>query len=378
MSCLRMIVLMVCLSFGFVVRAEEPSDSERGKIKALMHTFVMEISNMSPYLTSTRVFESENGKKTVKASLDKMLAKMETPPKTLTKSAGFEITFDLLSDHVQKTKQVFERGEMDYARMRVAGITNLCAACHMQNPVPKPMSPFAAFDAKSGDVNFANANFFFLIRRWDLALTQFEKLIRGYPESGATSEELSEVFRKRLAIYARVLRAPKLGALALQEDLKNPKLPSDIRANVTEWIESLNKLAEEPRDVSDWKTPKLIEYVVKKMPTQVSRKIPTSDPNLIKMLYLSGLLYERLFKEPDGPQTPELLYHLSMAERSLAPVIWYSISEVYLKECVVRYPKKPITKKCFNAYEEGMQERFVGRKVPEPVRESIEALRSYL
>lgn len=358
--------------------AYEASDAERGKIKALMHSFVMEINNMSPYLTSTRTFESEAGKKQIKSSLDKLTSKLEYPPKTLTGSPGFEITLDLLADHLQKTKQIFDKGEMDYARMRVAGITNLCASCHLQNPVAKPTSPFATFNSKADQVSFQNANFFFLIRRFDLALAQFEKLIREYPQSGASSEELSEAFRKRLAVYVRVLRTPKLGALALQEDLKNDKLPSDIRQAVTEWIGALNKLANEPRDVADYKTPKLIEYVVKRIPTHPNRKIPTSDPQLINMLYLSGLLYERLYKEADTKHTQELLYYLAVCERSLAPVIWYSISEIYLKECVVRYPKKPFTKKCFNAYEEGMRERFMGRAPPEPVRESIEALRSYL
>jgi hypothetical protein len=227
-------------------------------------------------------------------------------------------------------------------------------------------------------VSFDNANFFFLIRRYDFALNQFEKLIRGYPTSGVSSDQLNEVFRRRLAIYVRVLRNPKLGVLALKEDLKNTKLPRDTRQNVLEWISALEKLSLEPTDVSEWKTPALIAYVNKKLPFQANRKMPTSDPQLITMLYLSGLLYERLYKEPSGPYTQELLYNLAICERSLAPVIWYSISEIYLKECVVKFPRQPFSKKCFDAYEDGMRERFMGRTPPESIRQSIEALRSYL
>jgi len=357
------------------VHAENPED---GRIKALMHTFVAEIHTMNPYLSSTKVFSSDAGKKVVAESLERLSQKTKNPPADLTKSSGFKITFDLLADHVQKTKVIFEKGEMDYARMRVSGITNLCASCHMQNPAFKSGSPFAAFNSLADKVTFDNANFFFLIRRYDLALDQYEKLVRGYPNTPVTTDQISEVFRKRLAIYVRVLRAPKLGVIALREDLKNAKLPSDTRQNVTEWIAAMEKLSAEPRDISALKTPELVSYVRKKLPFQANRKIPTSDPQLINMLYMSGLLYERLYQEPDGPNTQELLYYLAVCERSLAPVIWYSISEIYLKECVVKFPKKPYSQRCFAAYEEGMRERFMGRVLPEPIRESIEAMKGYL
>jgi hypothetical protein len=352
--------------------------AEDGRTKALMHTFVVEIHKMNPYLSSTKAFSSPAGKKVVAESLERLGQKTKNPPDALTKSPGFAINFALLADHVQKTQIIFDKGEMEYARMRVAGITNLCASCHMQNPVAKTGSPFAAFNSLADKVTFDNANFFFLIRRYDVALTQFEKLIRGYPSTDISSDQLSDAFRRRLAIYVRVLRNPNLGVDSLKEDLKNPKLPSDTRRNVMEWIAALEKLSTEPRKISELKTPELVAYVAKKLPFQANRKIPTSDPQLINMLYLSGLLYERLYQEPSGPNTQELLYYLAACERSLAPVIWYSISEIYLKECVVQFPHQPFSKKCFDAYEDGMRERFMGRNPPPHVRESIEALRDYL
>jgi hypothetical protein len=338
----------------------------------------MEVAKISPYLNNAVAFSSPEGKRVVGEALSRLKEKTESPPPAFEKTPGFRITFNLLADHVQKTKVIFDKGEMEYARFRLNGMTNLCAFCHTQTPVSKTGSPFAAFNYKSDLANFDNASFFFVMRRYDIALSQFEKLIREYPQSGASSEQLSEIFRKRLAIYVRVLRSPKLGALALRDDLKNSKLPSDIRANVKEWAEALDKLAEEPQTVSDMKTPELLAYVTKRMPIQPDRKIPTSDPQLINLLNLSGLLYERLYKEPNGPNTQEILYRLALCERSLSAVIWYSVSEVYLKECVVQFPKQSYSKKCLEAYEDGMRERFFGKPIPDAIQESIKAMKDYL
>ena len=85
-----------------------------------------------------------------------------------------------------------------------------------------------------------------------------------------------------------------------------------------------------------------------------------------------------LYSETDPKTTQELLYYLAMCERSLSPLNWYSLNEIYLKECVVKFPKQPFSKKCYESYRSGMEERFIGRRVPEEIQNSIDALKDYL
>ena len=73
-----------------------------------------------------------------------------------------------------------------------------------------------------------------------------------------------------------------------------------------------------------------------------------------------------------------MLYLLARCERSLAPLYWYSLSEIYLKECIVQFPKQSYGKKCLDAYEQGMHERYFGKPIPEGVKNSIESLKRYL
>jgi hypothetical protein len=354
------------------------ADANDGRVRALMHSFVLELSRMSPYLSSEAAFTSKAGKETVKASLQSLNQKVQNPPPELQDSAGFRITFGLLADHISKTQIVFEKGEYEYARMRLNGMTNMCAACHTQTPRISSHSPFSDFDKPAAKPTFENSNFLFVIRRYDQALTGFDKLVRDYPKSGLPSDQLSEVYRRKLAIFARIKRDPEAGIQNLREDLKNRNLPLDVKQNINDWISNFSKWKGEAQDPSKLDTAELIAFVAKKLPPALDRKIAPADPELMNLLRLSGLLYERLYSQSNTKYTQELLYYLAACERSLSPLNWYPLNEIYLKECVVKFPKQDFSQKCYDAYRTGMEERFSNRPMPEFVRESINALKDYL
>ncbi len=358
--------------------ASSSQETDNGRVKATMHTFLVEMAKVTSYLSTTEAFTSKEGKAAIGPALENLARKSRNPPEKLKETTGFRISFGLLADHIQKTKAIYDKGEMEYARLRLNGLANLCVACHTQTPVKSKGSLFPPVDDLTAKVSFENANFLFVIRRYEQALAQFDSLIRGYPDSGLPSDLLGDVFRRKVAVFSRVYRDPKGAIDSLRADLKNGKLPSDVRDNVHVWIAGFEKMAKEKNDPAKLPTAKLIEYVSSRLPKELNRKIPTGDPQLLNLLYLSGLLYERLFQQPNSPQTQELLYYLALLERSLAPVVWYSVSEVYLKECVVAFAPSTSSKRCLDAYENGMRERFFGRNIPEPIQNSIDALKEYL
>lgn len=349
-----------------------------GRTKAFMHTFVVEFAKMSPYLANDAAFTSEKGKATVSESINTLVNKAGNPPPELKQSPGFRITYGLLTDHLQKTQQALSNGELQYARMRVNGIGNLCAACHMQAPKISHFSAFEFVVERGKQASLENAEFLFVIRRYDEALALYDKLAREFPKNGLSSDQLGEVYRRKLGIFARVYRDPVKAIANLNMDLKNSNLPPPIRQSVDSWILALSQWKSEKVDPSRLETPALLSFVNKSLPTDVTRKIGPGHPQLLDILRLSGLLYERLYKEPSSDSAQELLYTLARCERSLSPLYWYSVSEIYLKECIVQYRKKPFSKKCYDAYSEGMLERYSGKPIPEGVQQSIDALKDYL
>jgi tetratricopeptide (TPR) repeat protein len=354
------------------------ADEDRGRVKVLMHTFLMELEKMSPYISSEKALNSPKAREIVGSSLKVLEAKVKNPPPMLKESPGFRISFSMLADHIKKTKQAFDQGEFEHTRLRLNGTTALCAGCHTQTPKISKLSPFSSLEERFQNSTFENATFLFVIRRFPEALAMFDELVRNYPKSVLNSDQLGELYRRKLTIFARVLRDPQAAIDNLNADLKNDKLPTDIRANVKEWITSLEKWKAEKSNPAEMSTRDLLAYVAKALPAQMNRKVAPSDPQLLSILRLSGLLYERLFAEPNSPNAQEILYDLAMCERALAPLYFYSVSEIYLKECIVRYPKQAFSKKCFEAYRDGMTERYFGKPIPKGVEASIEALRKYL
>ncbi|MGE0762598.1 MAG: tol-pal system YbgF family protein [Bdellovibrionales bacterium] len=370
----RQLALLLLLVLPGLVQADEVD----GLTKGLMHSFVLEYAKMNPYLTSEKAFSSKEGQATIGKSLKVLAGKVKSTSPQLEGSPGFRITYGLLADHLQKTEQAFQSGEMDHARMRINGLGNLCAACHMQAPRISHFSAFEFVVERSQDVSFNNAEFLFVVRRYDEALAQYDKLVRDYPKSGLTPDQLSEVYRRKLAIFARVYRDPNAATENLSTDLKNKNLPIDVRRNIESWSTTLQSWKNEKVDPAKLKTADLLTYTSKNLPVDLSRKIAPDNPQLLHILRISGLLYERLYKDPASDNTQGLLYYLARCERSLAPLYWYPINEIYLKQCVVQYPKKSYSKRCFEAYREGMQERYFGRPLPDGVQQSINALKEFI
>lgn len=374
----KYILLIIGIALLSLDTPASTTSGDQGRVKMLMHTFVIELSRMSPFLNDEKAFTSPEGKERIKSSLTNLDKRVQNPPPELNQSTGFRITFGLLADHISKTRVMFEKGQYEYSRIRLLGMTNLCASCHTQTPTPSRNSPFADFITADSKPGLENSNFLFVIRRYDEALANFDKLVRNYPKSGLSSDQIMDIYRKKLAIFARIKRDPDAAIANLTEDLKNQSLPVDARQNAQDWIANFKKWKDEAKDPSTFSTPELIAFVASKIPPRLDRKIAPSDPQLMNLLRLSGLLYERLYKVDDPKSSQELLYYLAMCERSLSPVNWYSLNEIYLKECVVRFPKSALTKKCFDGYQAGMEERFLGGAMPEAIRGSIDALKGHL
>jgi hypothetical protein len=267
---------------------------------------------------------------------------------------------------------------MQYARMRLNGLGNMCAACHMQAPKISNFTAYRFIEKAADEASFNNAEFMFIVRRYDEALASFDKLIRGFPKTAITSDQLDLAAQRKIAIFARVFRNPKNAIASFKTDLLNTNLPTQTRRNIESWVSALEKWKLDTANPDKMNTEELVTYVENNLPNFALRNIAPNHPQLLNYLRLSGLLYERLFKESESPYTQRILYNLALCERSMGASYWYSISEIYLKECVVQYPKKEFSRKCYDAYKKGMEERYGSGSIPENVQNSLDALKDYL
>ena len=74
----------------------------------------------------------------------------------------------------------------------------------------------------------------------------------------------------------------------------------------------------------------------------------------------------------------EILYLSGMAERHIHRGLYFSFADIYLKSCILEYPKSPFAQKCYAAYEEGMIMGYTGSagtELPPDVQAELKSLK---
>lgn len=369
-------LVMVTASIGFdatIAAGTENNDQEpdRYRLISLMHTFEREMTNLRPYLASDTKFNSEKARPAIQKSIDNLVAALgDDRPTKIQDNSNFSLNFSMMSYHLRQTKRVFEKGGFELARRNLNATTNMCITCHTQMPLKSNSLGGMWDDPKSTPTTFENAEFLFITRRFETALEKYDELARKYPKSDLNSDQISIVYSRKAALFARVLRDPKMAVANFKKDLENKNLPIDIQENLNIWIKSFEAWSSESVNLGKMTTESFLEYVRKILPTSAIRNIAPSDPDLIRNLRVSGLLYDHLMKAPNGGHAQEILYSLAIFEKQLSKLYWYSLYQSYLRECVIKFPKKPMTKTCFDTYEADVTEQFGGqmRAIPDEIQ----------
>ena len=99
------------------------------------------------------------------------------------------------------------------------------------------------------------------------------------------------------------------------------------------------------------------------------------------LLVSSGVLSKYLNDNPKSKLVPEILYWLSIAERRLSNTYFFSLSDLYLKDCVRLYPKSKYAKKCYQEYADNIEFGYSGSSgtdIPVEEKQELEQLKKYL
>ncbi|MBL7686601.1 MAG: hypothetical protein JNJ49_01110 [Bdellovibrionaceae bacterium] len=374
--------LLAILMIGTSAMAEATAESPAGaeiKLKILMHTFRAEMERLRPFLVSEEKFQNPKARPLIEKSLAALQDRTQgSAPQTIEANPGFRLNFAMMSYHFKKTKQAFDLGAYELARQNLNATGTFCIGCHSQMPEAKGKTRVIWGDeGGTGPVTMDTAEYLFVMRYFDLALKAYDDLARGFPKNKMSSDQFPLLYRRKLALLARVKRSPDLALQNLRGDLENKKLPAAVVHEVKAWIESFEAWKKESSPLESLETSKLLVYVKDNMPKSGVQTPVDSD--VVRYLRFSGLLYERLLKDTGALSNQETLYRLAQIEKTLSQKYWYSLHQSYWRECVISFPKSDVTKLCFDAYAKDIEDQFAGRAhVPAEIQSTVEALKRYL
>lgn len=353
------------------------------EVKPFMDQMLQDIFALKPYMVSPTAFKDPKNAATIQSALDQMVELSEKiPHEKAVQRSGFLVSAKVLNQQLKESVQVFELGNKDYSLWMLKSTLGVCMSCHTQ--LPAISTKFSTLNKSHALVDpFEEAEFLFVIRNFKEALPLYTQALEKYPENGVSSENLEKILYRQIFYYVRVDRDFKELSSALQTDLQNKNLPKNLRKRIEAYKAAANQKKNESFPFySNLQEDELANYSEDILKNELNGHFNYDDPKKeLQLLELSSVLYEHLIKYPGSRIKPSILYWLSFCETRYGRQTFFSLPELYLKQCVLDFPKSLVAKKCFKEYQDLVTTAFTGTRgasIPEDVTKELKTMQTLI
>jgi hypothetical protein len=267
----------------------------------------------------------------------------------------------------------------------------MCISCHSQLPKGKSSTfrNFRSVTRKDFFNDYEYGDYLFLIRDYTQATRYYEKeiaariaknkalkAIHNSKNSNYLDFTIEKSLKRVLTIYTKVFYRPEKAMNFLSKYMNEKDIPTSMKGDIEDWYQDLKawKKIKFSGDVSNEK--ELTGFIKKHLEETADDK--TAD---VDYLVGAGVLYRFANKNPKSESIPQVLYWLGKIDYNLEHSYFYSLAEVYLKNCVKQYPKSQYARKCFKQYKDNLEMGFTGTSgtnIPEDEMKLLEELKTHL
>ena len=335
--------------------------------------------NLVPFMSEPAKFVAKENETVILAHMSSMAITFRNEhTKKKIESGILQSSLLEMNDHMDQTIRVFTQGHKEFALNRVQATTQLCMSCHEQLPVSKKqffIDFWGRFERDQFPSDFSFAEFNYLVQNYKKSTEYFLKVIKEQGE-GRFDHLLYNSIQKIVLTYAYADFQPDELTNILKKIEKQTKLPKVSKENIQAWINTLAELKKDPL----FSKAKLSEKELKTLLDKYREVFSAVEDEVleIKLLTVAGKLKKFMTLNPKSPMAAEILYLSGMAERHIHRGLYFSFADIYLKSCILEYPKSPFAQKCYTAYEEGMIMGYTGSagtELPPDVQAELKSLK---
>ncbi len=295
------------------------------------------------------------------------------------KSDSYQVSYEFISHYILVVKSVLHTSHIDYARSHLYALGEMCASCHTQDTTLRTLFSGVKREAFTDDYAFAELNY--ITRDYDDAVKYYEKFLNS--PGRKTELDIIQPLQRIITVHTQLQNNPQKAIQILERYVDYEQHTPETLAELKGWISGLKLLVS--NGVSDIKTvtfATLQIYVEKYLgkPESLSLQIQSTAKEEVERVWLRGQIYQYLDKRPNPHEIPVLLYWLAVLDRSIAYNFYFSLADLYLKQCVLKYPDHPYAKHCFDEYENYVDYTYVqqGEKIPQGIKQEILEMRNAL
>lgn len=369
------------------------ADHHRLQTQALMEGVFDSYIALLPVMNDSGLLDSEDQRQKIIANLENLknsfdaaehIAALQTP--------SFMPSIETFGEHIDETIRVVRTGNKNFAQMRMKAMTSLCMTCHTQLPDGKSsllVSKIAEMDRSKFASDYDYAEFLFLNRNYLRSVRYYERAIQTHLHNLANKigsrdiaeRELRRSFRRVLSIYTKVNYMPSVARSFMEKFVEHRSLPGMLQVDMRHWIKSLR--AWERRDlVIRMNSPESVNSFIEAYLVPLKRpSLSPDDRHEVTLLIASGVLTKFLAHRVDDELEARALFWLARAERQLNYQFFYSLSELYLRDCIKNYPKTSYAQMCLDEYRESLIYGYSGSAgidIPDDEQEKLKELEEFL
>lgn len=348
-----------------------------------MNLALRALEDLLPYVSREERFLDKKNEKEILEDLTQLQKTFgNLKHDQLLKNDLFAPSYAIIRQNISESLTAFKEGNKDYAHWRLGEITNQCLDCHTR----LPESYTSKYQEKKLTLNPRKFDNLF-----DLGTAQL--IVRDYPAAEKTFTTLiednikkknfmdtEEAFKGLLLIRTKTHPDIKK-MLALTEKYAHDKaLPMDLQEELGQWdvrLKEISKIAilQKPlRDDKDVKT--LMTTFLEPVKEKDSVFLDNYD---VYLLTSNGLLSRYLFNHPETELAPDISYWIGWSENALKREQFFSSGDLFLKQCIRKYPKSAVAKNCLKEYKDSVEFEFsgsAGTNIPADVKRELTELES--
>lgn len=377
---MKKLVLILSLMLAIIGHSTITSaESSATSLNVIMTKVGKIMLDIYPLIVAQRALTSSEIEK-----LDEALSQLSdlfyaSAPFIRQKPDGYQISYEFISHYLLVIKTVLHTSHIDYARSHLYALGEMCASCHTQDTTLRTLFSGIKREALPNDYAFAELNY--ITRDYDDAIEYYEKFLNS--RGRKTELEIIQPLQRIVTIHTQLQNNPRKALQILEKYTAYKQHSPETLAELKGWISGLKKLvASGVSDIESITFNELQSYVEKYLgkPESLSLQIHSTAEEEVQRVWLRGQLYQYLNTRPKQDEVPMLLYWLSVLDRSIAYNFYFSLADLYLKQCVLKYPDHPYAPRCFEEYENYVDSTYIqqGEKIPPGIEREILEMRKAL
>lgn len=357
----KIIILILSIYSTLTVAAEQPSHTlpTHPSLNQTMTKLEAIIRDIIPLTFDAHQYAKPESKVILQKELTDLLLIFKNTPEPFSKpSVSFKASYSVMLDHLEQTQKALEQKNYSKAREMLKAISTICVSSYTQDiQDTQNQKSFINLERAQFTSDFDFAEFSYLTQDYQSAITYYDKYLTS--KSSHKSKANTKVALERLlAMYTQIDKDPNLAATYLTEYIPFLIEYPDLKICLQQWIVGLQNINDyfddEIHNAHPVAFASIQNYVASFLFSNTTNNLPETDK--VKFIVLRGMLFDCLNEMmPSDKEKPMLLYWLALCDRKLNEGLDTSFSDIFLKECFLKYPHHSYAALCKQMYYRNIQ-----------------------